>query len=209
MRAEQLATLSRIAHERFASDEIGRLLEDLRPFEEALAADSDEASLVRVSRRDWEKARRVPADLRAELTRAAALAYEAWAEARRQSDFGAFLPFLRTNVELKHRYVECFDSPEELYDVLLDDYERGMKTSEVRAVFNQLKRGLVPFLAAVHERADSPPESFFGGGSFSASFTHASKRYTTTRLQTLGRSRTYLSARTWSTSKIASKHMSY
>src|SRR5204863_6170037 len=68
-RADQRATLVRLSHELLVSDELGRLLEELRPRDEALAYDSDEASVIRVARRDHEKARRVPAELRAELSR--------------------------------------------------------------------------------------------------------------------------------------------
>ena len=49
-RAEALATLSRIVHERFVDAEVGHLLERLRPLEESLDYDSDDASLIRVTR---------------------------------------------------------------------------------------------------------------------------------------------------------------
>ena len=42
-RAEQLGTMRRVVHERFTDDAVGRLLEELRPFEESLPHDSDEA----------------------------------------------------------------------------------------------------------------------------------------------------------------------
>jgi carboxypeptidase Taq len=154
-RAEVLATIGRLAHERFASDEIGRLLEELRPYEESLPPDSDEASLIRVTRRDWEKARRVPPELRAEIARSASIAQQAWLQARADSDFASFLPHLERNVELKRRYVECFDPVDEPYDVLLDDYEEGTMTPEVRAVFDRLKAELLPLIAAVGERKDT------------------------------------------------------
>ena len=92
VRAEQLATLERLAHEALTSDEMGRLLDELAPHEDSLDYDSDEASLIRVVRRDWEKARRVPAELRAEMTRAASLAMPVWVKARQESDFSQFLP---------------------------------------------------------------------------------------------------------------------
>src|SRR5574337_1251945 len=98
VRAEQLATLQRVAHEKFTSDEIGRLLEDLRPYEESLPYDSDEAGLIRVTRYDYEKARRIPAALRAEIARTASLANPVWIEARKKSDFGLFLPHLQKTV---------------------------------------------------------------------------------------------------------------
>jgi carboxypeptidase Taq len=154
VRAEQSATIERLAHEMFTSPEIGRLLDQLEGYEAGLPHDSDEASLIRVTRRDYDKLRRVPAELRAEMTRAESLAHHAWAEARARSDFAAFLPYLRKNVELKLKYVECFDEPEEMYDVLLDDYERGMKSSEVRQVFNAFKQEIVPLIAAIAQRED-------------------------------------------------------
>jgi len=146
-RAESLATLGRIIHESFVSDEIGRLLDELRPLEESLPYDSDDASLVRVTRRDWEKARRVPTELRVSMTRAAARGHHAWVEARKSSDFASFLPFLRENVELRRRYAECFEWDDSPYTPLLDDYEPGMTTSEVREVFATLRPALTEIVA--------------------------------------------------------------
>jgi carboxypeptidase Taq len=152
VRAEQLATIGQVAHEKFVAPEIGCLLDDLQTYGESLPYDSDEASLLRVTRRDWDKARRVPSELRAEMARSAALANPAWIEARQQSDFSLFLPHLQENVELKHRYVECFDEAQHVYDVLLDDFEPGMATAEVRRLFDDLKRDLVPLIAAIANR---------------------------------------------------------
>jgi carboxypeptidase Taq len=160
-RAEQMATLSRLAHERFVTDEVGRLLDELRPLEDELPADSDEASLVRVTRRDWEKARRVPPELTAEMRRASSLGLGAWAEARSKSDFPLLRPHLERHLELKKRYVECFEPAEETYDVLLDDFEPGMKTAEVRAVFDRLKEGLLEIVRAVEPADGSPAERSF------------------------------------------------
>jgi carboxypeptidase Taq len=150
-RAEALATLGRIAHERFVDPEVGRLLDDLVPLEESLPYDSDDASLIRVTRRDWEKARRVPAELRVEMTRAAARGHHAWVEARRNDDFASFLPFLRENVELKRRYIECFECSDSPYTPLLDDFEPGMTTTEVREVFDVLRPALAELVREAPE----------------------------------------------------------
>ena len=156
VRAEQLATVGRLSHQALTSDEMGRLLDELTPVEDEFDPDSDEASLIRLVRRDWEKARRVPAELRAEMTRAASLAMPVWVKARQESDFSQFLPALRENFELRRRYVECFDDYDEPYDVLLDDFEPGMKTAEVRAVFDRLKQEQVPFVASVRQSGERP-----------------------------------------------------
>jgi carboxypeptidase Taq len=149
VRGAQVTTLDRIAHEKFISDEIGTLLDALAGYEKELDYDSDEASLIRTTRRDWEKAYRVPADLAAEMTGAAADAHDVWAKARADNDYALFLPHLERAVELKRRYVECFEGYDEPYDVLLDDYEPGMKTAEVRKVFDDLKAELIPLIADI------------------------------------------------------------
>ena len=149
-----LSTISRTAHEWFIADETGRLLDELRSYEESLEPESDEASLIRVTRTDYEKARRVPAELQAELSRASAEGFQVWREAKANADFDRYLPVLERNVGLIHRYVDCFDPAEETYDVLLDDYERGARTAEVRSIFDALKEELVPMIAELRERDD-------------------------------------------------------
>jgi carboxypeptidase Taq len=151
VRPHHMATISKAIHERLTAPRLGELLDDLRDVEEAHDYDSREASLIRVTRRDREKEVRVPAELREEMTRCSAAAYPVWVEARRTSDFSLFLPHLRQNVELRRRYAACFDV-DEPYDALLDDFEPGMKTQEVRDVFEQLKEGLVPLIAEAAAR---------------------------------------------------------
>ena len=127
-RAEGLATLERLSHELFVRDEIGELLERLAPEVADLDPDSDEACLVAVTRRDWEKARRVPTELRGEMTKLASEGMEAWAVARENDDYTSFRPWLDRALELKHRYIACFPEANEPYDALLDDFEPGMRT---------------------------------------------------------------------------------
>jgi carboxypeptidase Taq len=162
-RAEQLATLARLRHSLLTADDLGRLLEELAPWAEGLDPDSDEAALLRVTRRDYEKARRVPAELRGEMARAAALALPVWQEARRRSDWGLFQPHLERAIELRRRYVECFPAPAEPYDILLDDFEPGTTTAEVRALCERLKQALVPFLAEIAAREGAVDDRFLAG----------------------------------------------
>src|SRR5579859_4675102 len=143
-RAEAKATLGRIRHEMFISDETGKLLEAAADQLNGASPDSDEASLVRVVRRRWDKAKRVPAELAAEMVRAGALGHEAWVSARANKDFESFAPFLERNIELARRYVECLPEFAEPYDALLDDYEPGMRAAEVRRIFAELRDELVP-----------------------------------------------------------------
>jgi carboxypeptidase Taq len=161
-RAEALATVSRLAQEHFITADVGELLEGLRGLEESSDYDSFEASLIRVTRHDYEKATRVPPELVGEMRRASAHALSAWGPAKEESNFELLRPHLETNLELRHRYVACFEPADETYDVLLDDYEPNMKTAEVREIFAELKEELVPL---VREIADAGPvdDSFLTG----------------------------------------------
>ena len=153
VRAQQLATVGRLAHEAFISDEIGNLLDQLRPYEESLEFESDEASMVRMTRRDFDKAIRVPPELTSVTTRTGSLAFGAWVEARQKSDYESFRPWLEQMVELRHRYVACFPPAEELYDTLLDDFEPGFTTAQVRTIFDRLKEELIPLVEATRSVA--------------------------------------------------------
>jgi carboxypeptidase Taq len=178
-RAEQLATLARVRHEMFTDDEIGALIERARSGVDPEALErpgsSIEADLVRVVSRDWEKARRVPAELRAELARASSIAENAWLEAKRDSDFAGLLPHLETNVELARRYAACYEGFPGFshpYDPLLDEYEPEMSTAQMRTLLGELRDGLVPLVreatgdggaggAAGAEHGDDPLEGGF------------------------------------------------
>jgi len=153
-RADQTATVQRLAHELFTDPEVGRLLDELRPLEESLDPDSDDARLIAVARRDYEKAVDVPASLRAAMARAAAEARPIWVKAKADSDFASFLPSLERIVELKREYVDAAGGARaaERYDVLLDDYEPQTTTAEVRALFDELKPPLVELIAELRDR---------------------------------------------------------
>jgi carboxypeptidase Taq len=151
-RADSLATLARLGHEHFVDDETGRLLDAAAGEIAGADPDSDEARLVWLTRRQWEKARRVPTDLEAERARAASVGHEAWVAARATSDFAGFVPSLRHNIELARRYAECHGSDAHFsteYDALLDDFEPDMPAAVVATLFDELKAELVPLIARI------------------------------------------------------------
>jgi carboxypeptidase Taq len=166
-RAETLATLARVRHEMFIDDEIGRLIDRARSEVDTdlPAGESIDADLIRVVARDWEKARLVPADLRAEMARASSVAENAWVEAKARSDFPMLLPHLKENVELTRRFAECYDGFPgftRTYDALLDEYEPLMTTDQMRAVLADLREGLVPLVAEAAQNGDPESDPFNG-----------------------------------------------
>ena len=101
----------------------------------------------------------MPTELRVELTRAAALGNQVWIEARATNDFARFLPALQRNLELKRRYVECFEWEDSPYTPLLDDFEPYMKTSEVTEVFGTIRPVLAELVREAPRRRRLVPRA--------------------------------------------------
>jgi carboxypeptidase Taq len=162
-RADAASTLARVIHARETSPDLGALLDALEPWAADQDPDSDDVRLISWARRDYEKAVRVPEDLAAELTRAKALGQQAWIAARAANDFSLFRDALAQQVELRHRYVACFDGFAQPYDALLDDFEPGLTTAELRPLFAELRDALVPLVTAAGDAAQERNDGAFKG----------------------------------------------
>jgi carboxypeptidase Taq len=143
-RGHQLGTLARITHEHSTSAEIGEWLSEL----EDLDTGPVERDIVRLARRDWERARRVPTDLAAELSKAHADGQESWQAARANDDFAAFAPALERNIELARAYGQCLgEEGRGVYQSLIDDFDFGLRTEEIRRLFGELSGPLSALVA--------------------------------------------------------------
>ncbi len=152
-RGRQSALLAQMAQEKFVDKEIGRLLDDLRPYEESLPYDSDDASLIRVTRREYERAVKVPPEFIGELNEHNANAYQIWTEARPANDFSLTRDNLEKTLDLSRRMADFFPGYEHIADPLIDFADYGMKASSVRALFADLRENLVPLVRAVTSQA--------------------------------------------------------
>jgi len=149
-RGHQLATLSKLAQIKFISDEVGKLLEDLKAeYAGVDPGSNDEAALIRVTARDYEKAVRVPPEYVAEAAIVTTRAHEAWVEARGNSDFSIFRPHLEKVLDLVKKYISFFPPADHPYDTLLDDFEPGMQTADVQAIFDGLRPEQVALIEAI------------------------------------------------------------
>jgi carboxypeptidase Taq len=154
-RSDQLSTLLRLSHVRFTADEVGDLLGRLEDETSDRPFDSYEASLVRVTRRDYEQERKLPPDLVAEAARASSAARPLWEKARREADFMIFAPALEKNVELNRQIADALGYAERPYDAVLDRYEPGLTTDQLETIFAELKRAIVPLVADIARNADA------------------------------------------------------
>ena len=141
-RGHQMASLARIAHERATATEIGECLERI----DGSALGEIEHDLVRVARRDWERARRIPSELAAEIARANAEGQEIWQQARARDDFAMFAPALERNVALARDRAACLaENGQSAYEALLGDFDYGLKVADLRRILGGLA-GQIPAL---------------------------------------------------------------
>jgi carboxypeptidase Taq len=148
-RGRQIALLQRLAHEKFTDPAIGKLLDELRPYEESLPYDSDEASLIRVTRRDYERLVKVPPTFTAEFANHIAASYQTWTTARPANNFPKVQPYLEKTLDLSRRMADFFPGYDHIADPLIDFADYGMKAADIRRIFAQLREQLVPLVQAI------------------------------------------------------------
>ncbi|GGJ37093.1 carboxypeptidase M32 [Deinococcus roseus] len=154
-RAQQMATLARISHELMTGEKMGGLLEDLKGFEEQQAADSMDAAMIRVARRDHEKRTRIPVDFVEKASLARNRAHHAWIKARQESNFALFQDNLQEMMDLAREGAELVGYEDHPYNAVLDDYEEDAKVSEIKTVFASLRDQTLPLLRAVLDAGDA------------------------------------------------------
>ena len=151
-RGEQMATLSRLIHEMSTSEESGKALDELIPYAATLDRDSDDARLIKEAKKAYDKNTKVPAEKVAEFARVTTIAQEVWVKARSESNFSIFQPHLEKIVELRREYASFFKPYDHVYDPLLDDFEPGLKTAQVQAIFSHLRPQQVELIQAIAKK---------------------------------------------------------
>jgi carboxypeptidase Taq len=151
-RGYQLGTLGKIAHIKFTSEKVGELLDDLKPYQEQLDPDSDDARLIKVTRREYEKSTRVTAQWVEEFAKETTIGHQVWEEARAENNFEKFQPVLERIYELRREYSAFFAPYDHVYDPVLDDFEPGLKTADVIQIFESIRPKQVALIQAISEK---------------------------------------------------------
>ena len=148
-RARQSALLSRLAQEKKTDPRIGHLLDALRPYAESLPYDHPDAALVRVGRRKYERALKVPPAFVSEMVQLGMETFNVWAKARPENDFKALRPYLERILDNSRRLANFFPGYEHIADPLIDESDYGLKATTLRQLFAQLRRELAPLVKAI------------------------------------------------------------
>ncbi|RME31618.1 carboxypeptidase M32 [Candidatus Woesearchaeota archaeon] len=152
-RTNEMAVLSEFAHELFTSDQVGALLE--RATAEALTP--EQRDVVKITKRRYDRQRRVPASLVKEMSATATRAELAWKKAREENDFASFAPHLRRVIELAKRYAQAIDATAPIYQTLLQDYDEGATIDETATLLSHIAQGIKDLIRPGPDRPGSEP----------------------------------------------------
>ena len=154
-RARQMATLETLAHVRSSDPELGALLDNLQDTLDKLPAESDDAALVRVAQRDYDRATRVPTKLMGELANQIGVSFSAWIEARPKNDWATMRPHLEKTLELSRRFADCFPDAAHPADPLIDSNDEGMTVATIRPLFAELRNFLTPLVNQIAAKPET------------------------------------------------------
>jgi carboxypeptidase Taq len=151
-RGRQRAMLNRLAHERAVEPALGGLIDELTRYGENLPYDSDDASLIRVARRDFQKNIKIPSDHVERATAHCSASYDAWTRAWPGNDFATMVPYLERTLDLSREYSSYFVPYNDVADPHIDHADEGMTAALIRKLFGELKLQLVPMVRAFCEQ---------------------------------------------------------
>lgn len=154
-RAKAGATLEGVAHARLTDPEVGVLLGELEGDD---SLPDDQKANVRITRREYDRATKVPPALVKEMAELQGISYQTWTKAKPKNDFKMMQPYLERLVELKKQEADAIGWEGERYDALIDVFEPDMTTAEVEKMFAELVDGLTPLAQSILDAAGEKPE---------------------------------------------------
>jgi carboxypeptidase Taq len=152
-RADQLALLAGMCHERTTDPRVKDLLEQA---ESPSGSVSPEAVNIRHWKRCNERATKLPKELVEEIARVTTVGQQVWGDARQKNDYAAFKLTLAEILRLKKEEASALSNGGGLYDALLDDYEPGETIDNLKKVFKSLRDDLIPLVEAIREASKKP-----------------------------------------------------
>ncbi len=154
-RGKQLSVLGGMVHQRKTAPEMEEILEDLEKEAASLPYDSDQASVIRVAKRQFREAKKVSSGFISRFYEHIAKTNQVWMEAREANDFAKVAPYLEKTLELSREYAAFFPESEHIADPLINRSDYGMKASDIQALFHRLRQQLVPFVDEITQQPAS------------------------------------------------------
>lgn len=138
-RAEQMAILAKITHERTTAPEFCGLVAELR---DAKDLTEDQRVCVREIAREVDRATKVPGSLVAAISEAESITHHQWLHARKEANFQLVSVQMGKLLGLKRQFADCLGTGATRYETMLDLYETGLTVKDVERWFGTLRPAL-------------------------------------------------------------------
>ena len=160
-RATQVAALRKRVHELRTDRQYGDRLDQLSDQIGDEDPHSETNATIRELRRDWQRDRKLPAELVEQMTTATVRGQQCWDAARAADDFSMFRDQLDQIIKLKREVGDRLAEGSELtaYEALLDEYEPGAREKDLEEMFDSVRTPLVELLASINGAPRKPDVS--------------------------------------------------
>lgn len=140
-RSVQMTSLTKLAHERFTSPKLGKLIDTLLPWAEEVE-DSPQVRIIKTAARDYHKAIRLPLSFVEEKAAVVNEAYFGWLKAREENSFKVYVTHLERLVENHIKQAHLLGFTDHVLDPLIDEMEGGFGTKEIEGIFRDVRQVL-------------------------------------------------------------------
>ncbi len=158
LRAQQLATLAGLAHEHFTDEKLGKLLDEL--IKDTSLSEKEQKN-IQQSHKDYYKQKKYSTEFVEEMSRTVSETFQAWHQAKSNNDFKSYTPFLDKLLTLKKKECELLGYEQHPYDAMLDQYEPGAKSADLKILFNDVKANLVEFVKQIAQKPQNADAFMF------------------------------------------------
>lgn len=159
--AKSVGILTEEAYHILVCDEVDTLIKKLSKEKEQSTLTDTEKATVRLLRKTFERLSCIPAKEYREFSELCATAQTIYCRAKQNNKFEDFAPVLEKLLDYTRRFVSYrAKDGENLYDLLLNEYEEGFTTEILDDFFAKLKGAILPILEKVKEKNDTIDKSF-------------------------------------------------
>jgi carboxypeptidase Taq len=152
-RADVLAYMSLMHHQMATGqklkDELARHIDFQTGEIINITLNNEEKRIVQLVAKDLKKQISLPDQFVEDMSKHASATQQAWIKAKKNNDYSAYAPYLEKMIELKKQEADYLGYDDKPYDALLDEFEPGMTTETVKALFGDLKKRLVKLVEKI------------------------------------------------------------
>jgi carboxypeptidase Taq len=148
-RGRQIATLNELAHQQFANEETGALLQELLMKNDL---DSRQRKNVELSWYDYQRAQKFTGAFVRKMSEAVNKSFHAWIQARKENSFAVFQQPLDELIQLKKEEAAIIGYTDHPYSALMNDFDRGLNVTIVDKIFADLKPQLLQLLQYIQRQ---------------------------------------------------------